>query len=55
MDDATEAEMKPVQHAYAKALDDLISSGKYDNKDDFTVVLQPFMWEVKVPKGVSSI
>lgn len=34
---------------YNDYLGDLINSGKYDNRDDFTVVLQPFFSETPVP------
>ncbi len=34
---------------YHKYLIDLINTGKYDTRDDFTVVIQPFMAHTKTP------
>jgi phospholipase B1 len=34
---------------YHQTLIDLINTGKYDNKTDFTVVIQPFMAHTQVP------
>ena len=40
---------------YYEALKQLIEeSGRYDQKDDFTVVLQPFMRDWRPPMNVSS-
>lgn len=36
---------------YHKLLFDLIHSGRYDQRDDFTVVYQPFMAGFKLPAG----
>jgi len=35
---------------YNKKIEDLIGSGKYDKRDDFTVVIQPFFRETTYPK-----
>lgn len=37
---------------YQKGVEDLIATGIYDTKDDFTVVLQPFMKLMKPPLKV---
>lgn len=37
---------------YQQGTYDLVNSGIYDTSDDFTVVLQPFMEHMKVPKKV---
>lgn len=37
-----------------EALSALIDSGRYDDRDDFTVVLQPFMEGVELPYKVMS-
>ena len=34
---------------YHEALLDLIDSGRYDTRDDFTIVIQPFMALTKIP------
>ncbi|ELU12865.1 hypothetical protein CAPTEDRAFT_198661 [Capitella teleta] len=46
----TRPEMRPTQLSYVNLLDELISSGKYDNRDDFTVVFQPHMRDIVPPK-----
>ncbi len=38
---------------YQKLTKELVNSGRYDGSDDFTVVLQPFMEEMKPPMLVS--
>jgi hypothetical protein len=37
---------------YQKATNELIDSGIYDTKPDFTIVRQPFMEHMKVPTTV---
>jgi phospholipase B1 len=34
---------------YQELLENLINSGRYDNRDDFTVVIQPFMTKTQLP------
>jgi hypothetical protein len=34
---------------YQKVVSDLIASGRYDKRDDFTVVIQPFMANTQIP------
>ncbi|ELU16539.1 hypothetical protein CAPTEDRAFT_194093 [Capitella teleta] len=46
----TRPEMRPTQLSYINLLDELISSGKYDTRDDFTVVFQPHMRDIVPPK-----
>ncbi|CAF1366227.1 unnamed protein product [Adineta steineri] len=36
---------------YQQVLLDLINTGRYDQRDDFTVVIQPFMAETKLPEN----
>ncbi|KAK2194108.1 hypothetical protein NP493_2g07027 [Ridgeia piscesae] len=51
LDGATRGELRPVQLQYYEALKQLIEvSGRYDQKEDFTVVLQPFMRDWLPPK-----
>ena len=45
--------MRPTQLAYHDLLKELIDSGRYDTRDDFTVVLQPHMRDFLPPKDVS--
>jgi phospholipase B1, membrane-associated len=46
---ANAAEQNVLVTGYQTLTTDLINSGRYDTKDDFTVVLQPFMSEMKPP------
>ena len=55
LDTRTAKQMRAVHQQYYQALKRLIEdSGRYDNKKDFTVVLQPFMADQTAPKDVSS-
>jgi len=36
--------------AYRRGLEDLVNSGRYETRDDFTVVFQPFMAHADVPR-----
>ena len=45
-DDATRIYLKDLQMDYYYGLKELIDSGKYDSRDDFTVVLQPYVVEL---------
>ncbi|KAK2180581.1 hypothetical protein NP493_437g04011 [Ridgeia piscesae] len=50
LDHNTRPELRPVQLQYYEALKELIEdSGRYDQKEDFTVVLQPFMRDMALP------
>ncbi|XP_054470588.1 phospholipase B1, membrane-associated [Anoplopoma fimbria] len=42
--------VKDINAAYQLAMRELIDSGRYDTHDNFTVVLQPFLREVFLPK-----
>ncbi|KAK2170678.1 hypothetical protein LSH36_1g12015 [Paralvinella palmiformis] len=42
-------EMKPLQLGYYNELKSLIDSGKYETKDDFTVVIQPMFVDSDLP------
>ena len=37
--------------AYQSELRDLIDSGRYDDREDFTVVAQPFLRDVTTPRN----
>ncbi|KAI0237111.1 Phospholipase B1, membrane-associated [Lamellibrachia satsuma] len=51
MTSGTRQELRPLQLQYYEALKQLIEeSGRYDQKDDFTVVLQPFMRDWRPPQ-----
>jgi len=41
--------IRAVNLAYQKATNELVDSNRYDGKDDFTIVTQPFMEHMKVP------
>ncbi|XP_048737622.2 uncharacterized protein LOC125652446 [Ostrea edulis] len=43
-------EMRAAVKSYQKAIADLASSGRYDTRDDFTVVAQPFYEETDIPR-----
>jgi phospholipase B1 len=36
---------------YQQGLNDLVSRGRYDTRDDFTVVLQPFFVNAEIPQN----
>ena len=46
--------MKPLQMAYFDAMMDLSTSGRYDDRDDFTVVTQTMFAEATLPVDVSN-
>ena len=53
LNSGTRKELRPLQLQYYQALKQLIEeSGRYDTKDDFTVVLQPFMRDMRLPRDV---
>ena len=41
--------LKRVVRDYNKAMEDLLATGRYETRDDFTVVFQPFMQNVEMP------
>ncbi len=45
--------IKRIAREYSEATEQLISTGRYDTKDDFTAVFQPFMKKNDVPRKVS--
>jgi len=47
------AEIRDVNAQYQDALRELVGSGRYDTRDDFTVVLQPFFENTPIPLSSS--
>ncbi|KAI3389734.1 hypothetical protein SNEBB_008146 [Seison nebaliae] len=45
-----ESSMQDIVREYQYEVENLIADGRYDTKDDFTVVVQPFMTYMEVPK-----
>jgi len=43
-------ELDTLTKSYADAVQRLVSSGRYDTKKDFTVVIQPFLRDMTAPK-----
>ena len=55
LDPKRASQLRALQLQYFQALKRVIEdSGRYDNKEDFTVVLQPFMRDQMAQKDVSS-
>jgi phospholipase B1 len=42
-------ELDDLVDAYQKGLQNLVDSGRYDTRDDFTVVDQPFFSQTQIP------
>ncbi|KAM9798090.1 phospholipase B1, membrane-associated-like [Neosynchiropus ocellatus] len=42
--------VEEINRGYQRFLSDLVESGRYDTRPDFTVVIQPFLREIVVPK-----
>ena len=42
-----------IARQYSDAVSQLIASGRYDDKNDFTVVFQPFLRDNDLPRFVS--
>ncbi len=53
INDATRPTVNTAALAYQAATNQLIDAGTYDTRDDFTVVRQPFMENMKVPLTVN--
>ena len=47
--------LREIQLEYARLLEELVNSGRYDTRDDFTVVLQPHQRDLKPIVDVRSI
>ena len=45
-------ELKGVQMEFTRLLEELVQSGKYDTRDDFTVVFQPHLRDLTPPLDV---
>ena len=45
-------QLRGIQLEYARLLEELVTSGRYDTRDDFTVVLQPHMRDTIPPLDV---
>lgn len=50
--DENKKELDDLVDAYQKGLQNLVDSGRYDTRDDFTVVDQPFFSETQIPVKV---
>ena len=46
--------LREIQLEYSRLLEELVNSGRYDTRDDFTVVLQPHMRDIVPPLDVST-
>jgi len=53
--DANTEELTALSVAYQKAVEVLVASGRYDGKDDFTVVSQTFFKETTPPPKVLTL
>ncbi|KAM3861027.1 phospholipase B1, membrane-associated-like [Diretmus argenteus] len=42
--------VEDINRGYQRILNELVESGRYDTRSDFTVVVQPFLREINVPK-----
>jgi hypothetical protein len=54
LDTSFRAKLKEITLAMQVGANDLVSSGRYDTTDTFTVVAQPFMTQMGPPKTVIS-
>ncbi|XP_062896749.1 phospholipase B1, membrane-associated isoform X2 [Mobula hypostoma] len=51
LDNSTELnELKTLNQEYQRRTHLLIESGRYDSKEDFTVVIQPFLEDIRMPR-----
>jgi hypothetical protein len=50
--DENKKELDDLVDAYQKGLQNLVDSGRYDTRDDFTVVDQPFFSQTQIPVNV---
>ena len=54
IDPAQEAEIRKAKEEYNTHIKAVIDSGRYDGRDDFTVVYQPMLEDMDVPYKVSN-
>lgn len=47
--------MRAAVRSYQQGVRDLVSSGRYDTRDDFTVVAQPFFEDTEIPRMVGNV
>jgi phospholipase B1, membrane-associated len=47
--DEEKAELIQFYNEYTRLIAELVDSGRYDGREDFTVVLQPFMEQMTIP------
>ena len=47
-----ETELNAETQKYRDVLEELVNTGRYDTKDDFTVIIQPFFSNTYPPKKV---
>ena len=55
LNETTRPLLRPAQLGYYEKLKELAEGGRYDTRDDFTVVLQPYMVDMLPPVDVSSM
>lgn len=46
--------MRAAVRSYQQGIRDLVNSGRYDTRDDFTVVAQPFFEDTAIPRLVTN-
>lgn len=51
-DEAAKQELQALSKAYRDGLTDLVNTGRYDTREDFTVVIQPFFTNTDIPNKV---
>ena len=55
VDDTIKAEMQEVAGNYSMGLRNLVESGRYDTREDFTVVYQSHLQNAKPPRKVANL
>ena len=53
INETTRVEQRDVQLSYYENIKAIVDTGRYDTRDDFTVVLQPMIADQKFPRNVS--
>ncbi|XP_048393592.1 phospholipase B1, membrane-associated [Stegostoma tigrinum] len=52
-DSAELRELRRINKAFQTKLEELVASGRFDQKEDFTVILQPFLKSIKPPLNLA--